>query len=149
MVSSVESKNRIPRFLLFGFLVLVACLNPPRPTPPIPMRIEREDIPIEFKLSNRLYANNDWIELSDPRITPERFRGIYLRMIWKDKPLLENKEVEETEYMDIEHLPGMRVVVSAGKVAVIDPKEGLLQFATIKRPFVKGLQAHIVIYVTP
>ena len=135
--------------LLFGFLVLVSCYNLPRPTPPIPMGIEREDIPIEFKLSNRLYANNDWIELNDPRITPERFRGIYLKMIWKDKPLFEDKEVKETEYMDIEHLPGMRVVVSAGKVAVIDPEEKLLQFAAIKRPYVKGLQAQIVIYVTP
>ena len=145
--------------ILLLSLAAVACYNPLKdrhkePPLPIPMGIRNEDIPIEFKLSNQLFAVDDWAELHDPRITPKRFQGIYLRMIWQEEVphfgWFDNKKVvEKTEYQDIEHLPAMQVVVSAGQVAVFDPLAKLLKLATIKAVGAseKGLQAHIVVYV--
>ena len=121
------------RFLLFGFLVLAACYNPPR-------GIASKDHPIEFKLSNRFYADKEWFELHDPRITPVRFRGIYLRVI-------EPGSLFTAEYTDIEHLPDVRVVVADGKVAVIDPSEKLLRPASLHEIGGKNPQVNIVVYV--
>lgn len=134
-------------FLLF--LVLSSCISISPPNlRPLPMGIESEDIPIEFRLSNQLYdaePNKDWVELHDSRITPKRFRGIYLRTIWQD-PL----GSEEVEYMNIELLPSIRVRVRAEYVDIIDPLEKLLQLATTKQIHLsekRGPQTDIVVYV--
>ncbi len=128
-------------------LVLSSCISiSPSNLRPLPMGIENEDIPIEFRLSNQLYdaeSDKDWVELHDSRITPKRFRGIYLRTIWQD-PL----GSEEVEYVNIEHLPSVRVrVIRAGYVDIIDPLEKLLQLAVTKQIHRRETQTDIVVYV--
>lgn len=82
---------------------------------------------ISVKLSDALYDENGGITISDSRITPERYRGIFIGLI----PEEEFGGEDEAGYFPLDHLfsDNLFVMVGNGGVFISDPDQLLLGFA--------------------